>query len=104
MLAHGEAQPGIVDVSTRVALARAGEFGKLGAEDAATLAEAHRLLTDMTQMLRLTVPGAFDPATAASGVKRRIAVACQLPDFEALAAALEDARADVRAIYARILS
>jgi glutamate-ammonia-ligase adenylyltransferase len=103
MLAHAGALPAIQDVSMRVALARAGEFGLLSADDTAALAEAHRLFTDVTQMLRLTVPGAFDPATAASGVKRRIAVACQLPDFEALAAALGDARSTVRNIYARIL-
>jgi glutamate-ammonia-ligase adenylyltransferase len=103
MLAHAEAKPGILDAFTRVALARAGELGLLDADDAAALFDTHRLFTDVTQMLRLTVPGAFDPATVASGVKRRIAVACQLPDFEALAAAIKEARERVRVVFARIL-
>jgi len=103
MLAHAAARPAILDVSTRVALLRAGELGLLSADDATALVEAHRLFTDVTQMLRLTVPGAFDPVTAASGVKRRIAAATRLPDFETLAAALIGARATVRKIYARAL-
>jgi [glutamine synthetase] adenylyltransferase / [glutamine synthetase]-adenylyl-L-tyrosine phosphorylase len=103
MLSHARARPQILDVSTRAALARAGEFGLVSPDDAATLVDAHRLFTDVTQMLRLTVPGAFDPATAASGVKRRIATATHLPDFEALAAALEESRAKVREVFRRVL-
>ena len=32
--------------------------------------------------MRLAVAGPFDPAKAVSGVKRRIAAAAALPDFE----------------------
>ena len=53
--------------------------------------------------MRLTVAGPFDPAKAASGVKRRIADAAALPDFEALAAAVKEARALVRLAYRRVL-
>ena len=42
--------------------------------------------------MRLAVAGPFDPARAAGGVKRRIAAAAALPDFEALAASIKEAR------------
>ncbi len=103
MLAHAHAKPALLDVSTRSAIAKAGEFGFLDPDSVAALIDAHRLFTDVTQMLRLTVSGAFDPAVAAAGVKRRIAVATQLPDFEALAAGLKDARARVREAYGKAL-
>jgi hypothetical protein len=53
--------------------------------------------------MRLALAGTFVPEDAASGVKRRIAGAAGLPNFEALAVAVKDARADVAAAYARIL-
>jgi glutamate-ammonia-ligase adenylyltransferase len=103
MLANACARPDVLDVSTRTALRRAGDLGLLDADSAAALVDAHRLFTNVTQMLRLTVPGDFEPAKAAAGVKRRIAAAAQLPDFEALAAELKEARGRVREIYGRVL-
>jgi glutamate-ammonia-ligase adenylyltransferase len=102
-LAHAHARPELLDVSTRATLAKAGELGLISREDCATLVDAHRLFTDTTQVMRLTVAGPFDAAQAASGVKRRIASAAALPNFETLAAAVKEARANVRGIYGRIL-
>ena len=93
----------MLDVSTRATLAKAGELGLISSADAASLVDAHRLYTDATQIMRLTVAGPFDAAQAASGVKRRIASAAALPSFEMLAAAVKEARANVRGIYARVL-
>ena len=53
--------------------------------------------------MRLAVAGPFDPAKAASGVKRRIAAAAALPDFELLQGAVREARDKVRHVYARVL-
>ncbi len=103
ILAHAGAHPELCDVSTRAAIAKAGDLGLLSAEDRARLVDAHRLYTDATQIMRLTVSGAFDSATAASGVKRRIAAAANLPNFESLAAAIDEARAGVREIFARLI-
>ena len=102
-LAHAHARPELIDVSTRAVIAKAGELGFLSAEDGATLADAHRLYTDATQIMRLTLSGAFVPHEAASGVKRRIAGAAALPNFDMLAAAVKDAREATRAVYARVL-
>ena len=53
--------------------------------------------------MRLAISGPFDPAKAAAGVKRRIAAAGALPEFEAFAAALDEARKRVRAAFAAIV-
>jgi len=103
ILAHARERPELLDISTGAVIAKAGELGLLASEDAAVLADAHRLYTDATQIMRLTVVGPFDPSHAASGVKRRIADAAALPDFEALAASVKEARALVRMAYRRIL-
>ena len=73
------------------------------AHRAEILVDAHRLYTDATQFMRLSVSGPFDPAKAAAGVKRRIAAAINFPDFEAFAAALGDARSRVRAAFKTIV-
>ena len=53
--------------------------------------------------MRLSTAGPFDPAKAAAGVKRRIAAASGFPDFEAFAAALDEARREVRAAFGAIV-
>ena len=102
-LAFAHARPDILDVSTRKAIARAGAAGLLSANHAETLIDAHRLYTDATQFMRLSIAGPFDPARAAAGVKRRIAAAAGFPDFEALVAALSEARKRVREAYEAIV-
>jgi glutamate-ammonia-ligase adenylyltransferase len=103
ILTHARERPELIDVSTRAVITKAGELGLLAPEDAAVLADAHRLYTDATQIMRLTVAGPFDPVKAASGVRRRIAEAAALPDFEALAASIKEARDLVRWAYRRVL-
>ena len=102
-LAFAHERPGVLDVSTRKALEKAGAAGLISAEEAEGLIDAHRLYTDATQFMRLSTSGAFDPAKAAAGVKRRIAAASAFPEFEAFAAALDEARKRVRAAFAAIV-
>ncbi len=103
-LAFAQAQPQIIDVATRATIEKARAADLLSAEEAETFVDAHRLFTDATQLQRLAVAGRFDPAALAAGVKRRIAAALGFPDFEAFAAALEEARRKVRESYAAVLS
>jgi glutamate-ammonia-ligase adenylyltransferase len=103
VLAHAHDHAGLLDTSTRAVIAEAGARGLLTADEAEALADAHRLYTDATQIMRLAVAGPFDPARAASGVKRRIAAAAALPDFESLQGAVREARDKVRHVYARVL-
>ncbi len=102
-LAFAHSRPGILDVSTRKVIDKAGAAEFILAAHAETLIEAHRLYTDATQFMRLAIAGPFDPARAAAGVKRRIAAATGFPDFEAFVAALDEARKRVRQAYEAIL-
>ena len=67
-LVHAAAAPEILDTSTARMLEKAARAGVLKAEDAAVLRPAVRLFHDLTQILRLCLPGAFDPKTANAGV------------------------------------
>jgi len=103
-LAFGHALPDILDVSTRAVIDKAGAAGVLAAIHVVTLIDAHRLYTDATQFMRLSIAGPFDPSQAAAGVKRRIADATGFPDFEAFGAALGEARKRVREAYEAIVN
>ena len=83
---------------------RPGARGCCRSAHVETLVEAHRLYTDATQFMRLAIAGPFDPKTAASGVKRRIAASTGYPDFEAFAAALDESRKKVREAYEAIVT
>jgi len=102
-LAFAHARPEILDVSTRRVIDRAGGAGLLTPGQVETLVEAHRLYTNATQFMRLSISGPFDPEKAAAGVKRRIAGATGFPDFEAFVAALDESRKKVREAYEAIL-
>ncbi len=103
-LAFAHGRPDILDVSTRKAIDKAGAAGLLSADHVETLVGAHRLYTDATQFMRLSLAGPFDPAKAAAGVKRRIAAAAGFPDFEAFVAALDEARKRVREAFEAIVN
>ena len=103
-LAFAHGRPDILDVSTRKAIDKAGAAGLLSADHVETLVGAHRLYTDATQFMRLSLAGPFDPAKAAAGVKRRIAAAAGFPDFEAFVAALDEARKRVRDAFEAIVN
>ena len=102
-LRHGGEHADILAVDSAQVIGNAGRLGLLSAADADALVEAHRLYSTVTQMMRLTIDGAFDPATAASGVLRRIAAAAQCPDFPRLERQLVETRQAIRAIFRRLL-
>ena len=102
-LTGAAATPEILDTATARALEKAFRLGALNAEDAAVLRPAVRLFHDLTQILRLCLPTAFDPKTASAGVLGLLARAADLPDFPALQAHLEDTQRQVRECFVRIL-
>lgn len=103
VLRHASAAPQLICVSTCRAIELAGELGFLEFGDALVLTRAHRLLTNVTQMLRLTLDQGADPRQANEGVKRRLAAAAHLPSFAALESDLQETRAGVREIFNRVL-
>ncbi len=102
-LGHAAALPEILDTSTARTLEKAARLGVLAAEHAEVLRPAVRLYHDLTQILRLCLPGAFDPKTASAGVLALLARAADLPDFPALEAHVKETQLKVRECFVRIL-
>src|SRR5262249_49155380 len=75
------AAPEILDTSTARVLDKAWRLGLLRAEDAEVLRPAVRLYHDLTQVLRLCLPGPFDPRAAAPGLVGLLARAADVPHF-----------------------
>jgi glutamate-ammonia-ligase adenylyltransferase len=102
-LVHAASTPEILDTSTARVLDKASRLGVLAPENAAVLRPAVRLYHDLTQILRLCLPSAFDPKTAGAGVLGLLARAADLPDFAALAAHVAETQRQVRDCFVRIL-
>jgi [glutamine synthetase] adenylyltransferase / [glutamine synthetase]-adenylyl-L-tyrosine phosphorylase len=102
-LVHAAQTPEILDTSTTRVLDKAWRLGLLATEDAEVLRPAVRLYHDLTQILRLCLPGPFDPKAAAPGLCGLLARAADVPDFATLDAFLSEMQAKVRASFIRIL-
>ena len=102
-LAHAVAAPEILDTSTARMLEKAARSGVLKPDDAAVLRPAVELFHELTQILRLCLPGAFDPQTGSPGVLSLLARAADLPDFPALQAYVLETQRQVRDSFVRIL-
>ena len=102
-LVHAALHPDILDTSTTRVLDKAWRLGLLTTEDAEVLRPAVRLYNDLTQVLRLCLPGPLDPKAAAPGLAALLARAADVPDFATLDAFLVEMQAKVRASFIRIL-
>ncbi len=102
-LVHAHQRPDILDTSTARVLEKALSLRVLAVEDAEILRAAVQFYHDITQILRLCLPGAFDPKTAGAGLLRLLARAADVPDFATLDATLADMQSKVRASFLRIL-
>ncbi|MPZ37543.1 MAG: bifunctional [glutamine synthetase] adenylyltransferase/[glutamine synthetase]-adenylyl-L-tyrosine phosphorylase [Rhizobiales bacterium] len=102
-LVHGATTPEILDTSTTRVLDKAWRLGLLPLEHAEVLRPAVRLYHNLTQILRLCLPGDFDPKTAAPGICALLARAADVPDFATLDAFLAETEAKVRKSFERIM-
>jgi glutamate-ammonia-ligase adenylyltransferase len=102
-LVHAHERPEILDTSTARVLDKAWQLRVLLVEDAEVLRPAVQLYHDVTQILRLCLPGSFDPKTAGAGLLRLLARAADVPDFAALEATLIETQTRVRMSFVRIL-
>jgi len=102
-LIHAAQTPDILDTSTTQLLDKAWRLGLLEPGDAEVLRRAVRLYHDLTQILRLCLPGPFDPKTASAGLVGLLARAADVPDFATLDAFIAETQAKVRASFNRIL-
>jgi glutamate-ammonia-ligase adenylyltransferase len=102
-LVHAGETPEILDPSTARTLEKAERYGVLKPEDAALLRPAVTLFHSLTQILRLCLPGKFDPASAGTEVLSLLARAADLPDFPALQAYVAETQRRVRECFVRII-
>ena len=102
-LVHAHRLPDILDTSTARVLDKAWRLHVLPVEDAEVLRPAVQFYQDLTQILRLCLPGPFDPKTAGAGLLRLLARAADVPDFATLDATLIETQTKVRASFVRIL-
>jgi glutamate-ammonia-ligase adenylyltransferase len=102
-LIHAAQTPDILDTSTTQVLDKAWRLGLLEPGDAEVLRRAVRLYHDLTQILRLCLPGPFDPKTASPGLVGLLARAADVPNFATLDAFIAETQAKVRASFNRVL-
>jgi [glutamine synthetase] adenylyltransferase / [glutamine synthetase]-adenylyl-L-tyrosine phosphorylase len=102
-LVHAADQPELLDPSTARVLDKAWRLGLLPAEEADVLRPAAALYHNLTQILRLCLPGPFDQKAAGAGLLGLLARAADLPNFATLDAHLAETQQEVRASFERIL-
>jgi glutamate-ammonia-ligase adenylyltransferase len=102
-LVHAAAHPDILDPSTVRCLEKAARLGLMAKEDSEVLRPAAQLYHDLSQILRLCLPGPFDPQKAGEGLLRLMARAADVPDFPTLDAYLAETQEKVRRSFLRIL-
>ncbi len=87
-LVHAAASPDILDQNTRGALRKLADRGLIPPAAAEALQAAALRLNNLTQVLRLSLDEAFDPAMAPDGLKRLLAQVGDAPSFAVLEADL----------------
>jgi glutamate-ammonia-ligase adenylyltransferase len=102
-LVSAAAHPEILDTNTQRVLDKAWQLEILSAEEADVLRPAARLYHNLTQVLRLCLPGPFDPKTAGPGLLGLLCRAADLPNFATLDAHLAETQQKVRASFNRLL-
>jgi glutamate-ammonia-ligase adenylyltransferase len=102
-LAHASKHSAVLQQTTLMGLAAMASEGIIRPEDYERLAPAGQLMHDLTQILRLTLEGHFNPATAPEGLKALLARAGQAGSFEELENTLKQALGDVLAAFDRMI-
>ena len=102
-LIYAAEHPEILDQSTLATLDAAASKGLIPAGEHRRLAAAGQLLHDLTQILRLTLEGPFDPAAAPKGLKSLLVRAGAAASLEDLETKLKQALADVREAFDRLI-
>lgn len=95
--------PNVLSPNTGDALARLVQAGALDAVAGAGLIAAWRRLSDLQQALRVCVEGDFVPEEASQGLRNRLAVVADAPDFAALEQILANDRNKARAAWADLM-
>ncbi|MEQ1647852.1 MAG: bifunctional [glutamine synthetase] adenylyltransferase/[glutamine synthetase]-adenylyl-L-tyrosine phosphorylase [Hyphomicrobiaceae bacterium] len=103
-LINAAEHPEVLDQNTREAFIKLRNAGLLAPDAAARLITATRLLHDLTQILRLSFDGTFEPTKAPDGLRRLLAQVGSAPTFEILVAELTDVQKDVAALFETLVA
>jgi glutamate-ammonia-ligase adenylyltransferase len=102
-LIHAARHPEILDTNTHAALGRLAAAGFLEAGIAGELREACLLYHRITQVLRLCVTGAFDPATSPAGLNQLVARAAGVPDIRAAHSLVNDTQIRIAGLFDELI-
>jgi glutamate-ammonia-ligase adenylyltransferase len=102
-LAHASKHPAVLHQTTLMSLAAMAAEGIIRPEDYERLAPAGQLMHDLTQILRLTLEGQFNQASAPEGLKALLARAGQADSFEELENTLKQALGAVLTAFDRMI-
>ena len=102
-LIHAAEHPDILETSTLGALRRMRDKGLLSPNHAEVLLPTGRLLSDLTQIMRICSEGPFKPETAPLGMRELLARAGEAPTFEAMERRLIESLASVAQAYDEII-
>ncbi len=102
-LKHAWESPAILHQNAGEALQALSEHGLLSKADQVELESAYELYQTLTQILRLCIPGSFDPKAPADDLHGLLVSAAHEPDMAQLDAKLADVAEGVRAIFSRII-
>ena len=98
-LRYGAEVPEILARDTASVLKASGELGLIEKDVASDLMSATILWRNLQGILRLTVEGRFDPASAAPALKSAIVRACGAVDFDALTQTMQQSAAQTIGHY-----
>ncbi len=102
-LLHAAQHPDVLDQTTLAALAKLSARGLVPPAAAQALQATGLCLNNLTQVLRLSLESAFDPATAPDGLKRLLAQVGDTPSFDRLAHDLVTAQGQVAALFEELV-
>ena len=102
-LLHAPETPAVIDTNTLGAIGRLEAAGLISPEVAGPLRQAGLLYHRLTQVLRLCLDGAYDPAKALPALNHLVANAAGCPDVAAAEALLAETQAQVAGLFDTII-
>jgi glutamate-ammonia-ligase adenylyltransferase len=103
-LVHAHERPDVLDQNTVQALRKLERAGFLDGEAASVLIPAARLISDLTQILRLSLDAEFDAKTAPEGLKALLARVGGAPNFQQLEIDLRATLAESAAMFDKVVA
>jgi glutamate-ammonia-ligase adenylyltransferase len=103
-LAHADTHPNVLDQNTITALRKLAAAGLLSAPHADVLIPAAVLVQNLTEVLRLSLDGRFEPEKAPDGLCELLSRAGDAPDFARLDATLRATLAEVAVLFDEIIA